>query len=497
MSTATEIQALLRAGRSLTFDWFSEQAAIADIAETMVAVANHAGATLVMGVEDGQAVGVSDRFQARDRLIEAALSTEPPLIIPLPRMAMVGDKPLMLIQIPSGMPHVYAYSGRYLRREGTENIPLAPNELRYLMIERGDINFEANVAQGATLDDLDWNKAEVYAHNLSGFSDDEVEETLLKRGCLVKRGDELRPTNAGILLFGRDPQRHIIGSDITAVRFAGETMSDTFSRQDIGGTLPDQIKRAATFLHDHLRKEVMLKEGMQREEFFEYPMEAARELVVNAVAHRAYSIRGDNIRLLIFSDRLEVYSPGGLPGPMTLQNLRSERFSRNPIIVQVLADLNYIEKLGYGVDRVMDLMRAQNLSAPEFHESGGGFRVTLRNATFRNMLAQAVEEAQAEEALPTQDDVPEPIPLAQEAGISFDGVFQGQAINPRQETALLFLHLDNHTRITNRDLKRLFPDVHPETIRRDLADLVQKGILLKQGQKRGSYYVLKETEETQ
>src|SRR5690606_27037385 len=154
---------------------------------------------------------------------------------------------------------------------------------------------------------------------------------------------------------------------------------------------------------------------MRREESYEYPMEAARELLINAVAHRDYSIRGDNIRMFMFSNRMEVYSPGGLPGPMTLENLRNERFSRNPIIVQVLADMNFIEKLGYGVDRVMDLMRAKNLRAPDFHERSGGFEVVIYNA-----LGETRE-------LP-------------DGTISFDGVYKGQAINERQEAALVFLH---------------------------------------------------------
>jgi len=258
---------------------------------------------------------------------------------------------------------------------------------------------------------------------------------------------------------------------MTAVRFASETMSDTFSRQDISGTLPDQIRRAETFLVDHLRKEVTLRETMQREEFYEYPLEAARELVVNAVAHRDYSIRGDNIRIFVFSNRMEVYSPGGLPGPMTLQNLREERFSRNPILVQVLSDMNFIEKLGYGVDRVIDLMTAQNLKPPDFEERSGGFRVTLHNAAIK--------------PLPLRQ------PRQQEPEIRFDGVYEGHEVNPRQEAALVFLHRGSRSRITNSDLKQLFPDIHPETLRRDLADLVEKEIFVKKGQKRGSYYTLR------
>src|SRR5690606_19643045 len=99
----------------------------------------------------------------------------------------------------------------------------------------------------------------------------------------------------------------------TAVRFASEKMTDTFTRQDITGTLPDQIRRAETFLRDHLRVGVELQGAMERREQFEYPLEAARELVVNAVAHRDYSISGDGIRLYLFKDHMEITSPGLLP----------------------------------------------------------------------------------------------------------------------------------------------------------------------------------------
>jgi len=454
-------------GQHTMLGWAMESDELSKIAETMVAMANSNGGTVIMGIDNNHIVGVYNQQEASDYLIEAALSTEPPLIIPVPEATTVDNKTLVMAHIPSGMPHVYAYQGKYLRRRDDKNIPLPPASLRRLMIKRGQMDYEVGIAQDATLDDIDWDRAEAYADNLNGFSEKDVEDVLLKRGCLVQFKDDLFPTNAGILLFGKDPQRFIIASDISAVRFAGQSMSDTFNRQDITGTLPDQIKRAETFLVDHLRKSVTISDKMQREESFEYPMEAARELVINAVAHRDYSIRGDNIRMFIFSNRMEVYSPGELPGPMTLQNLRDERFSRNPIIVQVLADMNFIEKLGYGVDRVIDLMRAKNLREPDFHERSGGFEVVIYNA-----LGDARE-------LP-------------DGTISFDGVYKGQAINERQEAALVFLHTSNNSRITNGDLKELFGDVHPETIRRDLADLVTKEILVKLGQKRGSYYMLKE-----
>jgi ATP-dependent DNA helicase RecG len=466
-----EIVQAIEAGRSVDFDWLNESATHEQLASTLTAMANSQGGTLLLGVSgrEGIIIGVSDPETTVDRVLQAALSIEPSLIIPLPRIMRVdtlkGERSIVMVHVPPGMPHVYALDGRFLYRAHTDNAPLNPRELRRLMMERGELSFETEIARGTSLEDLDWSKAEEYAASLRAFRESSVEKVLLKRGCLIQEGKHLRPTTAGILLFGKDPQRYIPGAEIIAVRFAGTTMSDSFTRQDITGTLPDQIRRAETFLIDHLRREVQLRHTMERMESFEYPLEAARELVVNAVAHRNYSINGDNIRLFIFSDHMDVISPGGLPGPVTIANIKDERFSRNPAIVQVLSDMGFIERLGYGVDRVIELMRQQRMHAPEFEERAGGFRVSLYNAV------REIEDGWIE-------------------GGEFNGEYRGTSINPRQEAALIHLHTEGNTRITNSDLQALCPDVHPETIRRDLADLVLKNILRRVGQKRGSYYTL-------
>ncbi|MBZ0286815.1 MAG: putative DNA binding domain-containing protein [Anaerolineae bacterium] len=469
-----DIWQIIKEGRGTQTDWFSEQVAHETLAETLTAMANSQGGTLILGVTGiGNVAGIRNVSNAVDQMLHAALSIEPPLIIPLPQVMRINGKAIIIAQIPAGMPHVYCIDGRYLHRQGNENTPLKARDLRRLIIERGEASFEIELVRGASLDDIDWDKAKTYATGLSGIGETSVEQILVKRGCLAEKDGSPYPTNAGILLFGKDPQRFLRGADITAARFASENMSDTFSRQDILGTLPEQIRRAEMFLVDHLRKDVQLGQTMARAEQFEYPLEAARELVVNAVAHRDYQISGDGIRLFIFNNRMEVTSPGSLPGPVTIDNIKDERFSRNPAIVQVLSDMGFIERLGYGVDRVIDLMRQQNLSAPEFEEKAGGFRVILRNQM--------------------PDTQPEPDQIT--PTVQFKGEYQGIEINPRQESALVYLHRkEGNNRITNSDLQQLCPDVHPETIRRDLADLVTKNILRKMGQKRGSYYILNREE---
>jgi ATP-dependent DNA helicase RecG len=436
------------------------QASRADIEEALAALANQNGGALQLCSEEPFEVE-----SVIDRVLQAALSLDPPLILPLPQAAESG----LVVHVPAGMPHVYATSqGRYVVRSASEIVPLSTRELQRLMMRRSSLSFESMPAEGAHREDLDWAKISEYAARITGHSPLSAEALMLQRGCLINVDGTLRPSCAGILLFGKDPQRFVRSATISAVRFNGTTMTDTHIRQDIYGTLPDQIQHVEAFLRAHLRREVRLGKGMTREEHYEYPIEAARELIVNALAHRDYSIQGDYIRVLLFTDRLEVYSPGGLPGYMTLQNLKDERFSRNPIIVQVLSDMLYIERLGYGVDRVLELMQAQHLRPPEFIERAGGFQVVLYNAR---------EETETSSALVA-------------AAAPLDVLTAAQDLNPRQARALTLLMENPLGRLTNSDLQAEFPDVHSETIRRDLVDLVKKQILVKMGQKRGSYYVL-------
>jgi len=472
-----DVQTLLNHGRDEKLEWYDESITTDKIAHTLMAMANGYGGKLIMGIDNQDkpdVIGVKKVQESVDRIINAALSLTPSLIIPLPQATEVSDKSVVIAEIPAGMPHVYSVEGRYLHRQGTSNTAMTPRDLHRLLIQRGEISFESEITYGATLEDIHWDKVKAYARSISSNNDKDHKEFLYRRGCLADNAGSLRPTNAGMLLFGKETQRFVRGSEITAVRFAGKTMGDTFNRQDLMGTLPEQMRKAETFLVDHLRKGVTLKGTMERQEVYEYPMEAARELVVNAVAHRDYSITGDGIRLFIFQDHLEIHSAGTLPGPVTIANIKDERYSRNPVIVQILSDMGFIERLGYGVDRVLELMKSQGLREPDFSETDGGFRVVLFN--------QKTEDTDGS----TEEDTDEKSLIL--------SPFADIPLNPRQEEAILYLNRPDKTRITNSELQRLFPEVHAETIRRDLADLVTKEILSKMGQKRGSYYVLKRDE---
>lgn len=452
-------------GETLAFEL--ESASALKFAETFSALANTQGGAVLIGIDPTSAAvkGVRDLDAAREKALAAGLRCEPPLVLPRPVTVMLEGKPLLYVTIPSGLPHAYALRGKYMARDGRKNRALGPRQLRDLLRQRGEGNFEATVLAGASLDDLDRERVDQYARLfLSDVSsrhrwNDETLDLLFRRGCLSKEGSAYHPTVAGMLLFGREPQRLLPSAEILLARYSGAEMSDSFLRETARGSLPEQIRAAEAFLTANMRRGARIAE-FQREEKPEYPLPAVREVIVNAVAHRDYQIRGEEIRVLMFNDRVEVYSPGRLPGHITVENIVEERFARNEVIVQVLTDLGFVERLGYGIDRILRQMSEAGLPKPKFAETTNGFRVTLRGAGEQFVSGD------------------------------FDrGKYRHLPLNERQTAALNILHKTG--RVGNRDLKELYPDVSEETIRRDLADLVDEGLVIKMGDRRGTYYILK------
>src|SRR5690606_30238301 len=123
--------------------------------------------------------------------------------------------------------------------------------------------------------------------------------------------------------------------------------------------------------------------SLEREELTEYPRFPVREALINAVAHRDYRIQGRRIEIRMYTDRMEVISPGGLPGYITLDNLVEEHYSRNPRIVNGLYQWGYIEELGLGIDRMIEDMVQAGHPMPKFRATSHTFTVTLEKATRR------------------------------------------------------------------------------------------------------------------
>ncbi len=459
--SADAVRELIAAGAGARIALLPVKATRPQVTETLVALANGDGGTLLLGLS---AKGIAGRDHDAGALaelaVDAALQAEPPLILPRPQLVELESGAVVAVQVPAGLPHVYSVKGIYLTRTGAHNRPLTTPELRRLLLDRNESGFESQPVVEATVADFDPLRVNRYLDLLGMAPDEDPVVVLQSRGCVTRVGSGAQcPTVAGLLLFGREPQRFLRSAEITCVRYAGPTMGDEFVRQDLGGTLPEQLRLAEAFVSTNMRRGMRIR-GLERVDSTEYPPAVVREAIVNAIAHRDYSVRGDGIRLLMFSDRMEIYSPGRLPGHVTLENLKDERYSRNEAIVAVLGDMGFIERLGYGIDRMIAAMQEAGLPAPVFEETAAGFRVTLQSAG---------------------------VDLV--AGQNQQGRWGHDFLNERQEMAMAYVRTNG--RITNSDFQALQPEVSPETIRRDLADLVEKTLLLRIGTKRATYYILK------
>jgi ATP-dependent DNA helicase RecG len=349
-------------------------------------------------------------------------------------------------------------------RVGSSNRVATHAEIRRLYLLSGEVSYESLPCRGATRADLSpvliARYREQRNRHTAGALDLSDEELLRNLGGVVEEEGHLLPTNAGVLLFCEAPYRFLRQNEITCAQFKGTDTLRTIDRKDLRGALPDLVVAAEQFLYRHIRigHEVIGFEGIDH---WEYPREAMREALINAVIHRDYSNVGGRIRIFLFDDRIEFYSPGDLlPGVTVekMQRLESQSKLRNPVIVEVFRDLGgFIEKMGTGIQRMARAMEEYRLPRPCFEELGGEFRVTLTGPG-----GQFMEKESAPEWI--------------------------HGLNERQLRGLQ--RLRSAGRITNQEYRAL-NSVGRYTAQRDLADLVARQLIQQVGSRgKGVHYVL-------
>lgn len=430
-----------------------------DMAECLVAFANGDGGLIVLGLrENGRPSQPIWDEEAEGALKVAAQMCKPPVVsrwqpVETPQGTLVG------IQV-SRSPELHSLEdGRVLIRSGTDNRLLSGNEISRLANSKVAADFEADHVAGATQDDFDQTILDEYLarREQRGVSKIGPLSTLLfEIGAIDTEG---RPTVAGILMFGKNPQAFMPQSGVVFVKFPStEPRSEQGGagygrRAEINGPLARVIERTWNIVWEEMRVGAVVNQ-LEREELTEYPTFAVREALVNAVGHRDYRLSGRRIEVRMYSDRMEVISPGGLPGYVTVDNIVEEHFSRNPRLVNGLFQWGYIEELGLGIDRMIEEMVQGGHPPPKFSATPYSFTVTLSNARERAAMPSWTRN-----------------------------------MNERQAMALNFVRESGS--ITNREYQRLCEDVSAETLRLDLKDLVERGLLLKIGSKKGTYYILK------
>lgn len=345
-----------------------------DLADEMAAIANTYDGVLLLGVDDKtkEIIGIPvDKLDVVERYVFEICeqSIKPPVVFRSFRIELPDNtgtlRPVLKVEIPRSL-FVHESPGGYFHRQGSSKRKMPPDYLARLFQQRSQarlIRFEEQPVPQSNMSDL----SEDLWRKFTARSDEPSEVVLLKRNLLAKEeSGVVRASVAGVLLCCEHPERFSPNTFIEAVHYRGKKQDSNYQidAQRIYGPLNQQIDQAMAFLKRN--QTVMATKEPHRIETPQFSERAVFEAVVNAVAHRDYSIFGSKIRFFMFDDRLEIYSPGALPNTVTIDSIALRQATRNELITSLLAETpvaetvgdmgrgSYMEKRGDGVPIILN-----------------------------------------------------------------------------------------------------------------------------------------------
>ena len=272
----------------------------------------------------------------------------------------------------------------YLRR-GDSTIKLNDDEIQILKVDRPELSYEDQLVLESSISDIDEEMVNIYKEKI-GATDKNYLDILRAKGFLkkAKNGNEYL-TNAGVILFAKDPSVIVPCTRIRVIKYAGiyaKTGENLNTIKDESFRLPlyKAIIATQNFIRTQLREFSHLTTEGIFEKIPEYPEFAWIEGLTNAAIHRNYAMQGEHIKIFIFDDRMEIRSPGKLAGLVTLENMKNVRYARNPKISETMSQLGLVKELNEGVSRIYEEMEKFFLESPKYEISQGDIlKLTLKN----------------------------------------------------------------------------------------------------------------------
>ncbi|MFH0824671.1 MAG: ATP-binding protein [Pseudomonadota bacterium] len=404
--TKTEFLEIIGNGENSGVEFKRDDVHPDSLAKEMSALLNLEGGHIFLGVEDaGTVLGLTrDPKRAEEWVMEVARTHIQPAVIPYwEKFRWDESKAVGVVSLSADGPDK-PYKARrgsawvtYIRVGSTSREATREEEAR-LYQQSGLVRYDIRPVPGTGFTDLDRRRLVNYFNDIRGQDcprDDDEEawrRLLLNTDFMVQDRGRAVPTAGALILFGLRPNRYLPQAGITAVAYAG-TEKDYSARERTvlrgpaaalltgAGDLLETglIEQAMEFVRRNSHVRAHIDEGGRRKEHWDYPGEAVREAVVNAVAHRDYSIAVTDIEVSLYTDRLEIISPGRLPNTVTVEKMRAGyRASRNELIKEVLRDYRYVEATGLGVPRkIIQGMRRHNGTEPDLIEEEDRFTVRL------------------------------------------------------------------------------------------------------------------------
>ncbi|KIM10379.1 MAG: hypothetical protein KU37_10575 [Sulfuricurvum sp. PC08-66] len=365
-----------------------------DIGEALVAFANADGGEILIGVEDnGTITGIphdDTDIQTMLNAINTHVYQKQQLPIVSANKITLDDKVILYFSVNKGSTMIYQLpDGRCVRRKDKSTMPAEINQIQFERQEVKSREYDRHFVDGVTVSDLDLPLLQSIADKyIKGLS---IERYLQQVGLAEYGIAGLRLKMAAVLLFASDIDKWHPRSQVRFLKINGNTLEagekyNVISDDSVKGNIFELIMKAWENLRSYLAYKTEFGSNSRFEQKYIYPEDAVRETILNAIAHRDYSIM-NGIEIYIFDDRMEIKSPGALLSTLTIKNLyelEGSHESRNSLIAKVLRENQLMRELGEGMKRIFGLMEEQELTKPELYSNGSWFKVTLLNKTVFN-----------------------------------------------------------------------------------------------------------------
>lgn len=362
-----------------------------DIGEALVSFANADGGAILIGVEDdGTITGIphsEEDIQIMLNAIQTHIYQGQQLPLNNANKLVLDNKTILYFSVNKGTTMIYQLpDGRCVRRKDKSTMPASVDQIQFERQEIKSREYDSQFVDGASVTDLDVKLLQGIADQyIKGLS---VERYLQQIGLAEYAQNGLRLKRAALLLFAIDIDKWHPRSQVRFLKVKGNTLEagekyNVVSDDTVKGNIFELVFKSWEHLRSYLAYKTEFGSNSQFEQKYIYPEDAVRETILNAIAHRDYSI-ANAIEIYIFNDRMEIKSPGALISTLTVKNLyelEGSHESRNSLIARVLRENKLMRELGEGMKRIFSLMQEQELEKPELYSNGLWFRVTLSNKT--------------------------------------------------------------------------------------------------------------------
>ncbi len=360
-----------------------------NVAKELVAFANADGGELFIGIEDNNEVtGLPHNDEKLSAILEASTNNvlkDTPLPIKRKNIIDYNGKKVIYFSVDKGAKFIHQTSkGECFKREDRDSVPTSADTIRFVRDEISSRQYDKQFEELATVTDLDLKLVKYVGEECTKIKNMSPEKFLQYVELAEFDGDRLRLRKAALLLFAKNLNKWHPRSRVRILRVHGteEKSAPDYNVTevaDISGNIFNLAKDSWDALRPALSETRYSKDGLFKTQVI-YPEPACREALINAITHRDYSLEGRGIEIRIFTDRLEVLSPGKLLSKLTIEDLKELKGAhetRNTYLARVLREFGYIRELGEGIRRMFELMKRNELVDPDISSPNKSFIVTL------------------------------------------------------------------------------------------------------------------------